>query len=182
MNRAIEDVFRFCPICGVEATETGKVPFVCQSCAYHHFFSPATAVGALIADEKGRLLFIERAKEPGKGMLGLPGGFVDAGESAETAARREVKEEVGLAAEELFYLTSYPNTYLYRGIATQVIDIFFVCLVKSLNDLAIQEKEVSGFRFATPNEAIYEQMAFESNRRAVQLFTELYSGKMPEKL
>lgn len=41
----------------------------------------------------GHVLLIRRGQQPGKGMLALPGGFVDPKERLQTAALRELKEE-----------------------------------------------------------------------------------------
>lgn len=51
----------------------------------------AAAVAGLIFNEKGQLLLTIRAKDPGKGLLDLPGGFVDMGENADQALRREIE-------------------------------------------------------------------------------------------
>ncbi|MEC9093926.1 MAG: NUDIX domain-containing protein, partial [Planctomycetota bacterium] len=96
MASPLEDVFNYCPICATESDCRGTSPFVCSQCGFHFFFPPAVAVGALICNADRDVLFLERAKEPGKGKLGLPGGFVDPGETAEQAIQREIKEEVGL--------------------------------------------------------------------------------------
>ncbi|HEY6391935.1 MAG TPA: NUDIX hydrolase [Bryobacteraceae bacterium] len=61
---------------------------------------PFLGVGALIFEE-GKLLLVERAKEPLKGYWSLPGGIVEAGEKLEDAIRREVLEETGLEIESL---------------------------------------------------------------------------------
>lgn len=53
-------------------------------------------VGAVVHDAHGRLLLIRRGHEPGKGRWSLPGGRVEAGESAAEAVEREVLEETGL--------------------------------------------------------------------------------------
>jgi 8-oxo-dGTP diphosphatase len=42
------------------------------------------------------VLLIERGWDPHKGLLALPGGHVDAGETAATAAVRELAEETGV--------------------------------------------------------------------------------------
>ena len=103
MGAAPWQIFRFCPRCGVARAEpTGEVaPFRCEACGFLYFFNPAVAVAALILRDDGKALFIRRAKEPAKGRLALVGGFVDVGESAEHALRREVREEVQLELDQL---------------------------------------------------------------------------------
>ncbi|MEE9474755.1 MAG: ribonuclease III family protein [Candidatus Hydrothermarchaeaceae archaeon] len=56
---------------------------------------PAITVDAVI-ERDGKILLIKRKNEPFKGRWGLPGGFVEYGESAEDAITREVKEEANL--------------------------------------------------------------------------------------
>lgn len=53
-------------------------------------------VGAVIRDDRGRLLLIKRGRPPGAGLWSLPGGRVEAGETDEQAVVREVREETGL--------------------------------------------------------------------------------------
>ncbi|MER0443059.1 NUDIX hydrolase [Streptomyces sp. Edi4] len=48
----------------------------------------------------GKLVFVERGSEPHKGKLALPGGYVDAGETAIAAAVRELNEETGIVVRE----------------------------------------------------------------------------------
>ena len=49
--------------------------------------------------DQGRILLVERGREPLKGWWSLPGGAVEVGERLETAIRREVLEETGLAVQ-----------------------------------------------------------------------------------
>jgi ADP-ribose pyrophosphatase YjhB (NUDIX family) len=53
-------------------------------------------VGAIIHDRVGRLLLVQRGRDPGRGLWSIPGGRVEPGESEDAALRREVAEETGL--------------------------------------------------------------------------------------
>ena len=63
----------------------------------------------IIIQVNGGIVLIER-KNPPHGWA-LPGGFVDYGESVETAATREASEETGLNVilKEQFHVYSYPS-------------------------------------------------------------------------
>ncbi len=50
---------------------------------------------AIILDDRDRLLFIRRASGKGEGLLSLPGGKLEPGETSEEALVREIKEEIG---------------------------------------------------------------------------------------
>ena len=58
--------------------------------------APVVAVGAFVFDRRGRLLMVQRAREPAAGLWSVPGGRVLAGESLRTACVREVREETGI--------------------------------------------------------------------------------------
>jgi 8-oxo-dGTP diphosphatase len=53
-------------------------------------------VGAIAHDGQGRLLLVQRANEPGRGLWSIPGGRVEPGEDDATALTREMREETGL--------------------------------------------------------------------------------------
>ena len=56
-----------------------------------------------------QILFIERKKDPFKGHLTFPGGFVNEGEKVEDAALREVKEETSLLVKLVDILGVYSD-------------------------------------------------------------------------
>jgi ADP-ribose pyrophosphatase YjhB (NUDIX family) len=60
--------------------------------------APLVGVGAVIVNQ-GRVLLVQRGREPLKGHWSLPGGLVEVGESLKTAVIREVEEETGLLVE-----------------------------------------------------------------------------------
>lgn len=59
---------------------------------------------SLICRRDGRFLLVERGKEPWKGWLAFPGGSIEAGETPEQAAIRELKEETALDAASLSHV------------------------------------------------------------------------------
>lgn len=62
------------------------------------------ALAVVIRDD--RVLLVRRRNEPDAGLWGFPGGHVDLGETALSAAVRELKEETGVVAMPRRYLTN----------------------------------------------------------------------------
>lgn len=60
-----------------------------------HTVHPVAAVLGVIVHES-RILLVRRSNPPDAGFWGFPGGKIEAGETLEQAAIREVKEETGL--------------------------------------------------------------------------------------
>ena len=93
--------FLYCPECGSPHFEVNNEKSKkCTDCGFVYYFNPSSATVALILNEKKELLVCRRAKEPAKGTLDLPGGFIDMNETGEEGVSREVWEETGLKVEK----------------------------------------------------------------------------------
>ncbi|WP_432053699.1 NUDIX hydrolase [Streptomyces sp. bgisy022] len=71
---------------------------------------PALSMAVVVAD--GKLLMVRRREREGDLLWALPGGQIEAGETAEEAAVRETVEETGLvvAAKQLLGKRVHPKT------------------------------------------------------------------------
>ena len=163
-------IFKFCPRCGsVNFIPNSWKSFKCSDCGFHYFINSAAAAAAIIVNEKNELLLTVRAFEPDKGMLDLPGGFVDPGESVEEALIREIKEELNLDISELSYFTSFPNEYPFSGLVVNTIDLAFVCKVNDFSKIKVAD-DVTGFVFVTKNNIDYTKIGGASIKKIVKEF------------
>ena len=127
--------FRYCPRCGApDLQHSPGHALHCPHCDLTYYHNVAAAVACIVLDDHGQILSVRRAREPAKGTLDLPGGFVEAHETVEAAARRELHEETGLAPHALSYLFSLPNTYPYSGIDVFTADLFYLARVPDFHN------------------------------------------------
>ncbi len=158
-----EGMFRYCPKCAAAAMRVVSAKLLrCEACGFELYMNPAAAVGAVIVDERERMVVLVRGKEPGKGLWDLPGGFVDPGETAEEALRREVCEEIGLEVSAMRYLGSWPNVYEYGGIRYRTLDFGFVCAADGVEQVRPRESEVAQVLLLEPGDVDLKRFAFAS--------------------
>jgi ADP-ribose pyrophosphatase YjhB (NUDIX family) len=90
---------RFCLRCGAPDPHVAYPRHVrCDACGFVAFFNPKPVACALALEDDGRIWLARRGFDPSKGRWAMPGGFVDLGESAEDALRRELREELAVDA------------------------------------------------------------------------------------
>lgn len=160
---------KYCGRCGAVAgkqTDAWGGPFRCPACGFTLYFNAGGATGAIIRRPDGLALFVRRAKDPGKGKLALPGGFVDPGENAEEGLTREVREEVGLGVRALRYLCSHANSYFYAGVTYHTLDLFYVATVDDTSGATALDA-VDAIVWLDPLTVPLEEIAFPSMRAAL---------------
>lgn len=158
--------FKYCPKCGGKFVVNNFKSKKCEECGFVYYFNPSSATVALILNERNELLVSVRAKEPAKGTLDLPGGFVDMDETAEQGVIREVMEETSLEVESLKYLFSLPNLYVYSGFEVHTLDMFFVCKVKDTGCLRADD-DVASLKFVPLAEIDVNSFGLKSIREGL---------------
>lgn len=162
--------FRYCPKCGSSRFDIhNEKSRQCADCGFVYYFNPSSATVAFIVNSRDELLVCRRAKEPAKGTLDLPGGFVDLYETGEEGVIREVKEETGLQVVRTRYLFSLPNLYVYSGFTVHTLDMFFCCEVE--DTLHYKAMDDAAALFFMPLKDIRpEEFGLGSIRHGLQLF------------
>lgn len=166
------EVFHFCPKCGSSEFEIhNALSKHCANCGFTYYQNPRASTAAFILNGKGELLVARRAKDPAKGTLDLPGGFVDNYENAEQGMVREIEEETGLKveADKVQYMFSIPNIYRYSGMDIHTLDLFFLCRVAE--DAEVKAADDAAELTWLPLREVYvERFGLRSIREAVHRF------------
>jgi ADP-ribose pyrophosphatase YjhB (NUDIX family) len=151
-----------------------------MNCGIVYFQNVAAATACIISTEQG-ILFVERKKEPGKGKLGIPGGFVNPREDAVQGVRRECREEIGFdPGPDVKFFASFPNIYLYKNITYHTCDFYFTISAPALelSDVRVDSEEIAGVRFIKPENIVLQDIAFDSAREALKTFLESDSYRL----
>jgi 8-oxo-dGTP pyrophosphatase MutT (NUDIX family) len=115
---------------------------------------PGEAAVALIVFDDGRYLLQLRDQKPGifyPGHWGLFGGAMEPGEAAEAALRRELQEELGLAAPEMQHMTDFSFTFGRLGTVTRH---FFQVVLPASALAGLRLAEGSDMRSFLPSEIL----------------------------
>ena len=161
-------IFRYCPKCGCQDfIPDSEKSLKCNSCSFRYFINMNAAVAAIIRNDDGKILFTIRKHAPSAGMLDLPGGFVDLGETAENALVREIEEELNLKIDKLEFAGTITNKYVYAGIEYQTLDMVFNCSVESFENIQVAD-DVSGYVFRNPATVGSEEIGLDSIREIVK--------------
>ncbi|MDD3036945.1 NUDIX domain-containing protein [Bacteroides sp.] len=162
--------FLYCPECGSSHFDIhNEKSKKCATCGFVYYFNPSSATVALILNDKNELLVCRRAKEPAKGTLDLPGGFIDMNETGEEGVAREVMEETGLKVKETAYLFSLPNIYIYSGFPVHTLDMFFRCTVENTEHISAMDDVSDSFFIPLP-EINPEEFGLNSIRQGLKKF------------
>ncbi len=125
---------------------------------------PRKRAFCLVENSRGEVLFIQRGYGKEKGKWSLPGGFVDPGETSKHAARRETREETGLAVKVISTVRVNSDN-MAKVFAGRVVG----------GKLQYQRRECLDVRFRDPARMKSGDLAFESDRRVLRAW-----GKMKE--
>jgi ADP-ribose pyrophosphatase YjhB (NUDIX family) len=108
------DDWRFCPRCGGPLRREPD-HLRCAACGERYWGNSVPGAQAVIVRD-GRVLLGRRRDDPGAGRWDLPGGFLEEGEDAVAALRREVLEETGLEIEPVEFLGTWNEPYWERQV------------------------------------------------------------------
>lgn len=160
-------MFRFCPVCAapfesrlLKAGEPERL--VCTGCGFIFYLDPKLAVGTIIRDERGRIVLVRRAIEPGYGKWVFPGGYVDRGEEVIAAAIREALEETGLRIR----IDELLDIYSYAG-RIPVIVVYTATMTGG--SLACDDEGLEAKLFE-PADIPWHDLAFRSTREALERY------------
>jgi NAD+ diphosphatase len=149
----MEPVRNFCHLCGsklIKHEEDGG-SWECSQCGNRIYVDPHPAVDAVLCNDEGEVLLCVRGREPRKGFLNMPGGFMAVRETVEEAIARELLEELGVKPEDhtpFEYVTSTTIEYPSKLEVGQVVVMVFAAKLHR-TDLVAQD-DIESFVWRKP--------------------------------
>ena len=138
----------------------------CPRCGFVDYQNPKVCVAILIL-RGAEVLLARRGVEPAKGEWDIPGGFVEAGESAAEAVVREALEETTLHIRIREYLGSIPDHYGVRR--TPTLNLCY--LVEVVGGTPQPKSDVESLAWFGLDD-LPPKLAFAHQARAIQMVKE----------
>jgi 8-oxo-dGTP diphosphatase len=114
---------KHCGECGTEMAhgpdESGYMRRYCPACGWSWYDPPTPVTLVLVTTDTGEVVYCRKKSFP-PGRWSVVSGFIPRGETAETTALREVKEETGLDVE----LVRFMGTHVYDQRPDQIVIAF----------------------------------------------------------
>jgi ADP-ribose pyrophosphatase YjhB (NUDIX family) len=161
--------FHYCPSCSKVLPDNNN-PITCVNCGYRLYDNPRAAAAIVLQNSSGEILLEKRSNDPGKNLWDMPGGFLNAGETFEDGARRELFEELGLRTGDLRYIGSYPDLYMFKNVTYDVIAVVFAAQVDDTQPVVMSD-ELLEYQYFKINELPYDALAFKSVQATLRDFT-----------
>ncbi len=161
-------LYKFCPRCGhaleLRLTNDARERPVCPDCGYIVYLNPPIAVGVVAERADGKIVLVLRGENPGRGLWGLPAGFMEIDETAEQTAVRECLEETGLTVQlgDLWGVWSYYHAEKGTG----GVLVLYVARVTG-GELRGGSDSVEA-RFFALDEIPFDRLAFDTHRDALR--------------
>jgi ADP-ribose pyrophosphatase YjhB (NUDIX family) len=160
-----KNFYKFCPKCGGNLVFQKENCLICRNCKFHFYINPLPCNAAIIENEKGEIMLVERKVDPKKGFWDWPGGFINPGESLEDSLKREIKEELNVDIKILGIVGVYIDRYLYQNILN-----YALCVAVSAKITGGQLKphdDIDGYKFFPKNEILNQKFAFLSIKQGI---------------
>ncbi|MCL4395866.1 MAG: NUDIX hydrolase [Chloroflexi bacterium] len=158
---------KYCARCGhaleVKPTEDGRLRPVCSACGFIVYLNPPIAAGVIAARDDGQIVLVLRGENPGRGLWGLPAGFMEIDETVERGISGECLEETGLEVElqELWGVWSY-----YHG-PKESAGVLILYAARVVGGELRPGSDSMEARFFAPNEVLDVDLAFVTHRDAL---------------
>ncbi|WP_288549940.1 NUDIX domain-containing protein [uncultured Brachyspira sp.] len=120
----------------------------------------------MVVETPKGIVFVERKFEPKKGYIDLPGGFCEPYERIEDAVRRELFEETNIKIDNIHFLISGTNEYVYEGMMYVTTDMFFYAKIDYVPDVKPSD-DASEVVFIKKENIDFDRLAFKSSKEAL---------------
>jgi ADP-ribose pyrophosphatase YjhB (NUDIX family) len=164
------DTIKFCMRCGhsVELRhEAERLRPVCPRCGWVYYFAPQVAGAAILTRaEDEKILLVQRGEDPGKGLWGLPGGFVELGETVQDALTREILEETGYAVE----VGALVGVWSFFNAVKKLAGIVLIYETRVTGGTLQIASDSTAAEWVTYAQAMEFPLAFETHRDALRVW------------
>ena len=152
------DSWKHCPVCTAPVEpDGGKVE--CPACGFVDYANSKPTASALVVDDKGRIMFSRRARDPAAGKFDLPGGFVEEGEHPLDCLHRELREEAGIGLRDTEFVGIFMDWYGAGERRVSTLNIYWSARIADGTPEAADD--VAELRFFAPDEIPWDELAFE---------------------
>lgn len=130
---------------------------------------PHVGIGVILLNPEG-LILIGKREGSHTPYFSIPGGYLETGETYETAAIREVKEETGLDIVNPVVVGVSNNLETYKEEGLHVVSVFLLAKEFSGTLTLMEPTKCSGWQWCDPHSL--PQPHFEASRIAIACYLE----------